>query len=172
MANNLSDFRFWHFSEVPQCPTWVRNAHQSGRPPTTEFVGSRPDHDPIGLNRIMISSPRLSMISAQRSAFVARENRFPLCANAFSSSVTSSFETRTRCAPQDEVLDPHGEERGNAARLEPRGHRISGHDSTQADHVLTLPCGSGSCSIAAPPATRARKHPHSCQASRSHRSAA
>jgi Fic/DOC family len=26
-------------------------------------------------------------------------------------------------APQDEVLDPHGEERGNAARLEPRGHR-------------------------------------------------
>src|SRR5258706_575501 len=24
-------------------------------------------------------------------------------------------------APQDEVLDPHGEERGNAARLEPRG---------------------------------------------------
>jgi hypothetical protein len=25
-------------------------------------------------------------------------------------------------APQDEVLDPHGEERGNAARLEPRGN--------------------------------------------------
>src|SRR5713101_5391292 len=24
-------------------------------------------------------------------------------------------------APQDEVFDPHGEERGNAARLEPRG---------------------------------------------------
>jgi hypothetical protein len=24
-----------------------------------------------------------------------------------------------RVAPQDEVLDPHGEERGNAARLEP-----------------------------------------------------
>ena len=24
-----------HFSEVPQCPTWVRNAHQTGRPPTT-----------------------------------------------------------------------------------------------------------------------------------------
>jgi hypothetical protein len=151
----------------------------------------------------MISSPRLSMISAQRSAFVARENRFPLCANAFSSSVASSFETRTRCAPQDEVLyqrprplthcvilrcerseprrmarrtdswpsfearararapqddghylvplvlDPHGGERGNAARLEPRGHRISSHDSTQADHVLTRPCGPGSCSIAA-----------------------
>src|SRR5882757_1262931 len=26
--------------------------------------------------------------------------------------------------PQDEVLDPHGEERGKAARLEPRGHRL------------------------------------------------
>src|SRR4051812_3381688 len=26
-------------------------------------------------------------------------------------------------APQDEVQDPHGEERGNAARLEPSGHR-------------------------------------------------
>src|SRR5216684_8220907 len=37
-----------------------------------------PDHDPIRLNRIMISSLCLSMISAQtRSAFVARENRFP-----------------------------------------------------------------------------------------------
>src|SRR5450631_4015647 len=31
--------------------------------------------------------------------------------------------SRRRFAPpQDEVLDPHGEERGNAARLEPRGH--------------------------------------------------
>jgi hypothetical protein len=27
-----------------------------------------------------------------------------------------------RMAPQDEVLDPHGEERGKAAGLEPRGH--------------------------------------------------
>jgi hypothetical protein len=36
------------------------------------------DHDPTRLNRIMISSLCLSMISAQtRSAFVARENRFP-----------------------------------------------------------------------------------------------
>ena len=25
----------WHFSDVRQCRTWVRNAHQSGRPPTT-----------------------------------------------------------------------------------------------------------------------------------------
>jgi hypothetical protein len=41
-----------------------------------------PDHDLIRLNRIMIPSPRLSMISAQRSAFVARENRFPPCADA------------------------------------------------------------------------------------------
>jgi hypothetical protein len=31
----------------------------------------------------------------------------------------SSFETRAMRAPQDEVLDPHGEERGSAARLEP-----------------------------------------------------
>ncbi len=40
---------------------------------------SRLDHDSIRLNRIMISSLCLSMISAQtRSAFVARENRYPL----------------------------------------------------------------------------------------------
>jgi hypothetical protein len=41
-------------------------------------------------------------------------------------SVASSFETpRKGAAPQDEVryFDPHGEERGCAARLEPRGHR-------------------------------------------------
>ena len=31
-----------------------------------------------------------------------------------------SRRAQTR-APQDEVLDPHGEERGNAARLAPRG---------------------------------------------------
>jgi hypothetical protein len=37
------------------------------------------DHDAIKWNRIMISSPCLSMISAQtRFAFVARENRFPV----------------------------------------------------------------------------------------------
>src|SRR5258705_1815824 len=35
--------------------------------------------------------------------------------------VASSFETAASRPPQDEVLDPHGEERGNAARLEPRG---------------------------------------------------
>ena len=36
--------------------------------------------------------------------------------------VASSFETRRRRrSSQDEVLDPHGEERGDAARLEPRG---------------------------------------------------
>jgi hypothetical protein len=40
-------------------------------------------HDPIRLNRIMTSSFCSSMIAAQtRSAFVARENRFTLCANA------------------------------------------------------------------------------------------
>jgi hypothetical protein len=37
---------------------------------------------------------------------------------AFSSSVASSFETAL-CASQDEVCKTHGEERGNAARLEP-----------------------------------------------------
>src|SRR5207248_10546965 len=40
-------------------------------------------------------------------------------------------------APQDEVLNPHGEERGNAARLEPRGHRPSRLDSTQADAPIS-----------------------------------
>ncbi len=41
--------------------------------------------------------------------------------------VASSFETPRKCAaPQDEAfLDPHGEERGNAARLEPRGPRCA-----------------------------------------------
>jgi hypothetical protein len=39
---------------------------------------------------------------------------------AFSSSMASSFETPAQAAaPQDEVLNPRGEERGNAARLEP-----------------------------------------------------
>jgi len=39
-------------------------------------------------------------------------------------------------APQDEVPDPHGEERGNAARLEPRGEGMHGDDSTRAAHAL------------------------------------
>src|SRR5450759_4287132 len=38
-----------------------------------------------------------------------------------------------KAAPQDEVLDPDGEERGNAARLEPRGHGIRHHASAQAE---------------------------------------
>jgi hypothetical protein len=39
--------------------------------------------------------------------------------NAFG-YVASSFDTRTRVrSPQDEDLHPRGEERGNAARLEP-----------------------------------------------------
>jgi hypothetical protein len=38
---------------------------------------------------------------------------------AFAGSAASSFETHAARAPQDEVLNPHGEERGNAARLEP-----------------------------------------------------
>ncbi len=42
---------------------------------------------------------------------------------AFSSSVAFILrDAMLRMAPQDEVLsNPHGEERGNAARLEPRG---------------------------------------------------
>jgi hypothetical protein len=36
----------------------------------------------------------------------------------------------------DRLLDPHGEERGNAARLEPRGHGMRGDDSTQAEYAL------------------------------------
>jgi hypothetical protein len=42
----------------------------------------------------------------------------------YSIAVASSFETPASQAPQDEVCDPHGEERGNGARLEPRGHWI------------------------------------------------
>src|SRR5271154_5368322 len=52
----------------------------------------------------------------------------------FSSSVASSFETpRKGAAPQDEVLDPHGEERGKAARLEPRGHEMLELDSIRVE---------------------------------------
>jgi hypothetical protein len=36
---------------------------------------------------------------------------------------------------RDEVLNPHGEERGNAACLEPCGHEIDGHDSTQPEYA-------------------------------------
>jgi hypothetical protein len=36
---------------------------------------------------------------------------------------------RSTAAPR--VLDPHGEERGNAARLEPRGHGMRGDDSAK-----------------------------------------
>jgi hypothetical protein len=39
-------------------------------------------------------------------------------------------------APQDEVLDSHGEERGKAARLEPRGRRARRLDSTIAEDAL------------------------------------
>src|ERR1700716_1735059 len=42
------------------------------------------------------------------------------------------FETAALRPPQDEVLDPHGEERGNAARLEPRGHRTGMCSSAKA----------------------------------------
>jgi len=34
------------------------------------------------------------------------------------------------------LSDPHGEERGNAARLEPRGHGTRRHDSTQPENAL------------------------------------
>jgi len=63
--------------------------------------------------------------------FCRRDNRDNE-AESLSSSVVSSFETpRNGAAPQDEVLEPHGEERGNAARLEPRGQGIRGHDQPE-----------------------------------------
>src|SRR5436190_24165188 len=31
----LRHFRVWHFADLARCPTRVRNAHQSGRPPMT-----------------------------------------------------------------------------------------------------------------------------------------
>ena len=39
-------------------------------------------------------------------------------------------------APQDEVLDPRGEERGNAARLEPWARWMRDYDSTQLENAL------------------------------------
>jgi hypothetical protein len=36
--------------------------------------------------------------------------------------VAASAMAGNNAAPQDEVLEPHGEERGIAARLEPCGH--------------------------------------------------
>jgi lipopolysaccharide export system protein LptA len=60
--------------------------------------GSR-DHDPIRRNRIMISSLCLSMISAQtRSAFVARENRFPLFRIMLLSARSSLYALAACCA--------------------------------------------------------------------------
>src|SRR5258708_6228145 len=48
--------------------------------------------------------------------------------------------SRRRFAPpRDEVLDPHGEERGNAARLEPRG-RLRGEDF---EPICSLACHPG-----------------------------
>src|SRR5438552_8839039 len=59
--------------------------------------------------------------------------------NVFFGSLASSFETpRNSAAPQDEVLDPHGEERGNAARLEPRGQGIRAHDQPERNALYEL----------------------------------
>jgi hypothetical protein len=53
-------------------------------PPDNNFTETTLDHDAIKWNRNMISSPCLSMISAQTRFRVCRlrETRFPLCANA------------------------------------------------------------------------------------------
>src|SRR5258708_36225418 len=54
---------------------------------------------------------------------------FPLSGmtvRTFSSSVASSFETRLAPLLRMRSLDPHGDERGNAGRLEPRRHRPNG----------------------------------------------
>ena len=63
------------------------------------------------------------------------------------------------CAPpQDEVLDPHGEERGKAARLEPRGHAVATDHrfaassifaflASVASHTMRLPRSRPSSSI-------------------------
>src|SRR5580692_5908745 len=40
--------------------------------------------------------------------------------------------------PQDEVLDPHGEERGNAARLEPGGNRAGPVAMSASVHTGSL----------------------------------
>src|SRR5438046_1076982 len=39
-------------------------------------------------------------------------------------------------APQDEVSNPHGEERGNAVRLEPCARCMRDHDPTQPENAL------------------------------------
>src|SRR5258708_24330517 len=54
-----------------------------------------------------------------------------------------------RIAPQDEVLNPHGEERGNAARLETRGRVIRIHDCGQAEWAPSIPGFRGACHRAA-----------------------
>src|SRR5258708_26597040 len=56
--------------------------------------------------------------------------------------------------PQDEVLDPHGEERGNAARLEPRGHGIRRRDSTQAADKKAAAVPQRNCSPSNSPVLR------------------
>src|SRR5260370_41220213 len=54
-----------------------------------------------------------------------------------------------RMAPQDEVLHPHGEERGNAARLEPRGRVVRVHDFQPSGLGLSIRGLRGACDRAA-----------------------
>jgi hypothetical protein len=66
------------------------------------------------INRRSIGFAKTVLGSTRATAGMASS----LCPS--SSSLASSFEThRWRDTPQDEVLDPPGEERGNAVRLEP-----------------------------------------------------
>src|SRR6266480_444997 len=68
-------------------------------------------------------------------------------------------------APQDEVSDPHGEERA-FARLEPRGHRGSCNDSSEPENALKVPktwmAGTGPAMTAI---TFEPLHPNLCLAS-------
>lgn len=47
----------------------------------------------------------------------------------FSAVALTLRDAANNAAPQDEISNLRGEERGNAARLEPRGHRTRGYQS-------------------------------------------
>jgi hypothetical protein len=83
-----------------------------------EFTGvNHVDHIVIGARQNSFARKLLGSVSAKvatEAACTVTVVRPPRSA--------SSFETAALRPPQDEVSDPHGEERGKAARLEPRGH--------------------------------------------------
>src|SRR6266436_5121692 len=68
---------------------------------------------------MVFAAARMSVIGVPPLA------RFQFVASSFETALSLSSGAHSRdplAPPQDEVLNPHGEERGNAARLEPRGH--------------------------------------------------